>query len=555
MAAAPGVLSFAAVAGRPNSTTGFDKSASFEIKADNPLAPPERVVEFDTTRASGGAVRQPSFHLIAQLRRWDGAEDVTMIAHMTCLPGTGTVFVVLTDAKYRARVQGYGDTVLRQLVRPPPTVLRIRLSNTHLIGAQGLKNALSNFGTVAFLRMSRKPGESRAQSAEHSLDYGSSAIAIVRVRHEQTLPGTITLTVKNIQVRMGITLLPLDRPKPAAIDAKAAQAPPCPRSSSPADVVTNAISLAQRLMRGRLARRLVYSHKAAVQREIARTSADLGPVDQFGGHEERLRRVRTAAVRAVWSKLSATTSPSPSSFLDIVEADDREQVATLLTNNPALAQRACDDVHPLFAASSTDMAALLLDAKADINATNSSGETALFAATSGELVTFLVQRNADPGRINSSGDSALDIAIEDQQEDLITALKQVGAPEKKLHEPGTSPAADLASPTMPDTDGWQPTAARVSKDRAAAKRAEAKHSMEAKRKETCVQFIFGQCPRGDSCRFSHSTRGSPDSLPPAIIMRQLTNRAKTWLPKSSGRRDKAANTPSPNPSAGSQLTR
>jgi len=204
--------SYAAIArASGNPLTGFDEKATALLRIDNPLAPPGLLLEIDTSGVTQSRVRHPSHYLISTLRKWDRTGQ---ISHMTCL--SGTVYVVLSDIRHCERVRAYANTTLRDLERPPPTILRIKITNTHLIGARSLRGALSMFGAVSFLRMNCTKGkEGEARSPE----YGASAVAILRVHDGKMLPGTLTLLVKNNQVHMSVTLLPLNM---ADADAKAA---------------------------------------------------------------------------------------------------------------------------------------------------------------------------------------------------------------------------------------------------------------------------------------------------------------------------------------------
>ena len=77
----------------------------------------------------------------------------------------------------------------------------------------------------------------------------------------------------------------------------------------------------------------------------------------------------------------------------------------------------------------TEIAAVLINAGADINAASENGHTPLISAARGghiEIVKLLLGKNADPNKKLESGETALDLALKAQNTDIGDLLLKSG---------------------------------------------------------------------------------------------------------------------------------
>jgi ankyrin repeat protein len=121
---------------------------------------------------------------------------------------------------------------------------------------------------------------------------------------------------------------------------------------------------------------------------------------------------------------------------DAIEADDIALVKQTLKTNPnALNERADNQFRELpihFAATTgnVEIARLLLDAGADIDAGDSDNSTALGVAAMrkhGEMVAFLIERGADVNKRDRKADCPLSFAVYGKDEAIIQQLVDAGA--------------------------------------------------------------------------------------------------------------------------------
>jgi ankyrin repeat protein len=121
---------------------------------------------------------------------------------------------------------------------------------------------------------------------------------------------------------------------------------------------------------------------------------------------------------------------------DAIEAGDATRVKQILKDNPAaLTERADNQFREMpihFAAHSgnVEIARILLDAGADVDAGDSDNSTALGIAAMrkhGEMVTFLIENGADVNRRDRKADCPLSFAVYGQDEAIIQQLLDAGA--------------------------------------------------------------------------------------------------------------------------------
>ena len=179
----------------------YDPELSCEVKVTKPLAAPHLIVEIDTA-AARCALTNPSYFLLTRMLTWNASFKV--ISHMTCLPGTDIVLMVLTDPTHAECVRAKAKRTMEEATRLPPTLLRLKISDTNLIGRLHLSKELTAFGRVSFLQMCPSSG-----CPATNLLYGSHAICFINVPHGNTVPGKLTMLFRGNTVIMGITRLPL----------------------------------------------------------------------------------------------------------------------------------------------------------------------------------------------------------------------------------------------------------------------------------------------------------------------------------------------------------
>jgi ankyrin repeat protein len=85
-----------------------------------------------------------------------------------------------------------------------------------------------------------------------------------------------------------------------------------------------------------------------------------------------------------------------------------------------------------------EIAAILLQHGADINASNKEGWTPLFSASSADLVCFLLQHGANPNFRNQKGETALQAAKQYGNQEVIAILKAAEAGKNLCESPASA---------------------------------------------------------------------------------------------------------------------
>ncbi len=136
------------------------------------------------------------------------------------------------------------------------------------------------------------------------------------------------------------------------------------------------------------------------------------------------------------SKAQSLPASQVAEIVNAVDASDVEKTKSLLQANPKLVGAVSDQGWPLLMIAcqhgSQPIVELLLNAGADVNAKNYSGEVALdYAALHGhkEIVQILLDHHADVNVKNDAGATPLSAATSAGKSDIADLLKQHGAKE------------------------------------------------------------------------------------------------------------------------------
>jgi ankyrin repeat protein len=126
-------------------------------------------------------------------------------------------------------------------------------------------------------------------------------------------------------------------------------------------------------------------------------------------------------------------------FFQAVEEDDVEKINESLRLTPDLVHAFFDNTFALSFVNSEAVLDLLLAANANINSTNSLGESALFFLNE-NMIEPMLRRRADPNVVTHAGETVLSVAKNENREFLVKLLIEANAdPEAGMNEAEPSP--------------------------------------------------------------------------------------------------------------------
>jgi ankyrin repeat protein len=172
--------------------------------------------------------------------------------------------------------------------------------------------------------------------------------------------------------------------------------------------------------------------------------------------EEDENAEMVAAIKAALAAPAPAAAPA-ADFLTSVEENDVEGVRAAIASNPAVVNTPSEDGDlPLSLCGSVEVAQLLLDAKANVNAVNlETGETPIFGISEPALVAVLVAAGADLNHTEDNGETPLQVFTSDENAEMVAAINAALASQAPAAAPApaATPATFISAIENDDLDG------------------------------------------------------------------------------------------------------